>query len=81
MALPLWPNILTISRGNPDTKKHDILLNLGSRMGQNRSNSALAVLDEHQKRDNGNQRTSFQWFYVAALQGIQIRLICALDDK
>ena len=26
--------------GDPDTKKHDILLNLGARMGQNRSKSA-----------------------------------------
>jgi hypothetical protein len=40
-VLPLWPDILTISRGNPDTKKHDILLNLGPRMGQNRSKSAV----------------------------------------
>jgi len=26
---PLWPDILTIPRGNPDTKKHVILLNSG----------------------------------------------------
>ena len=40
-ALPLWPGILKISRWNPDTKKRDILLNLGPRMGQNRSISAV----------------------------------------
>ena len=32
--------------------------------------AAQAVLDEHQKRDNGNQRTKFPRFYVAALTGI-----------
>jgi len=36
-----WPNIFTISRGNSDTKKHDILLNLEPGRGRNRSKSAV----------------------------------------
>ena len=82
-ALPLWPDILTISRGNPDAKKNDILLNLGLRMGQNRSKSALQlpVLDEHPKRNYGIQRKNFHGFTSRPYRVYQIRLICALDDK
>jgi hypothetical protein len=41
MGLPLWPDIFALSRGNPDAKKHDILLNLWPRIRQNRSKSTV----------------------------------------
>jgi len=36
-ASPLWPDNLIISRGNPDIKKRNILLNLTFRIGKIRS--------------------------------------------
>ena len=86
-ALPLWPDILTISRGNPDAKKNDILLNLGLRMGQNRPKSAV------QPSCTGCARWApktklmvpngqiFRGFTSRLYRVYQIRLICALDDK
>ena len=59
-VLPLWPDIVVISRENPDTKKHYILLNLGlAARNPQCSRAALAVLDEHQLRNNGIQRINF----------------------